>query len=164
MRVDPVIPAVVGLPDAYVTHMADSRAHLLRAEGRTERAIERAEADIAGLDRARLTGVIDAADAALFALARAERTRERNPEAVPASATKYAQQSARGLEMGTRAVRRAAVLVANPEIGSDEQAKRAVLDALKLGQSHYSTARWLLEQVLQTPQSSTTPPPTPPAA
>jgi hypothetical protein len=146
------------LPPAYEKHIVESKANLVRAEGRLERAIATTSTNIDALDPARMAGIVDAANQALFSLAAADRTRGRLPAGeVPRSATRYAQEAARGIEMGTRAVRRAAVLLAQPDIGADPEAVDAVVGALNLGQSHFRTSEWLLGRMVD--KTDTTPRP-----
>lgn len=145
----PAAEAVVDMslaapPAQYYEHLASAGRAVHRAIGRTSRAFQVAQQDPGALDRFRLVGAVDQADEALAALAAAERYRLRNAGIVVPEARDYAVRAAREIELGTRALRRATVLVSDTA-ATDRATQGVLVHAIAEGERSYRSAAWLLE-------------------
>jgi hypothetical protein len=123
---------------------AHDAAH--RALERTDRIAEDARTSCASIGQDRVSGAVDEADNALALLAAADRYRQRTGnDPSTAGAASYAVQAAQDLEMGTRALRRAAALISDPDVDSNAVEHDSAVQSIGLADSHYRMADWALQ-------------------
>lgn len=128
----------------YLERVQAAWAPQSRAAGRAERALDSGRGSLLELDPNRLEGAAVQASEALGRLAQAERYRVRGRLDVPAEAVDRTGQAIRDIVSGTQSLRRASMLLANPEVDVDPEARQSTLSALGKGAAHYRMAEWLL--------------------
>jgi hypothetical protein len=131
-----------------------------RAENRLDRIMIDARQSLIGVNADRIMGVLQLADSAISYLAIAERSRVKSSIPVSDGAVKFINQASLDIEMGTRALRRATALLADPDVDRDPALREQTLNALGLGQSHYRMAEWLLVNAGKAPVPPSLPPQT----
>lgn len=138
-------------PQAYFRYVDDAHAMVDRAAHRLDRIVVDATASLTDLNADRILGVLQLADEAMSQLALAERSRLKSNLPIPAGAVKFVNQASLDIEMGSRALRRATALLADPDVKIDPTLRDQTLNSLGLGQSHYRMAEWLLQNADKAP-------------
>lgn len=140
-------------PSAYFRYVDRAHGSTERALGRLDRIVADATRSLSGLNPDRIQGVLGLADAAMSQMALAERSRMKMNSPIPVGAIKYVNQASLDIEMGSRALRRATALLADPDADKDPTIREQTLNSLGLGQSHYRMAEWLLQNAAKAPSS-----------
>ncbi|MBC7645115.1 MAG: hypothetical protein H7123_08310 [Thermoleophilia bacterium] len=135
-------------PVRYLGLIAEAHDAASRASSRVSRLVADVQSTpLADLGQARLVGAVGQADESMQLIAAAERYRlHADIASVPRGAVRYALQAIEDLESGSRALRRATALIADPEIDQDPSARDATIRSIALADSHYRMAEWLLQQ------------------
>lgn len=135
-------PEVASPASRYAHIVADALATTGRALARTDRMVLDAAAGLSDIAPQRLTGAIAQADEALALLAAAERYRVRNAAGlVTAEVIGLVRRASNDIELGSRALRRAAALMTDPDIDRDATLHRGALDVLSIAHSELHSAQ-----------------------
>lgn len=140
-------------PQAYFRYVDSAHALVDRAANRLDRIVADATVSLTDLNADRILGVLQLADEAMSQLALAERSRMKSNVPVIPGAVKFVNQASLDIEMGTRALRRATALLADPDVQVDPTLRDQTLNSLGLGQSHYRMAEWLLQNADKAPNT-----------
>lgn len=148
-------------PARYFSMVASAHTAADRAASRVTRLYADAQkSPLASLGVDRLIGAVQQADEAMQLVAAAERYRLRDTGSrIPPSGVRYVLQAIEDLESGSRALRRATALIADPGIDQDPEAREATLHSIGLADSHYRMADWLLEEAPHAANEPQTPTP-----
>jgi len=147
-------------PVRYLGLIAEAHDAAGRASARVSRLVADAQsAPLATLGQDRLIGAVSQADESMQLIATAERYRlHEDISTIPSGAVRYALQAIDDLESGSRALRRATALIADPAIDQDPDAREATIRSMSLADSHYRMAEWLLQQAPVTGEDTPLPP------
>lgn len=146
-----IAAAMQSSPSTYFRYVDRAHNAADRASERLDRIVTDASRSLSGLNSDRIQGVLELADSAMSAMALAERSRMKVNTPIPGGAIKYVNQASLDIEMGSRALRRATALLADPDADKDPTIREQTLNSLGLGQSHYRMAEWLLQNASKAP-------------